>query len=63
MLKHVAVLRNLVQVGSLDKSGEFSQDVEIDARSAGSRNLRVVAIVEEKAAGKVLGVGAVRLSK
>jgi hypothetical protein len=62
-LTHVAVLRSLVQVGSVDKTGEFSQDVAIDAGNAGSRNLRLVAIVQEKAVGKIWGVDSVRLSK
>jgi hypothetical protein len=61
-LKHVAVLRNLVPVGILDKTAKFSQDVEIDLRNASPRNLRIVAIAQEMAAGKVWGVGSVRLS-
>ena len=62
-LKHVAVLRNLAQVGSVDKTTGFSQDVSIDAKNVGPQNLRIVAIVQEKTAGKVWGVGYVPFSK
>jgi hypothetical protein len=61
-LKHVAVLRNLVRTGTVDKTGKFSRDVTIDLRNASPRNVRIVAIVQEITAGRVWGVGSARLS-
>jgi hypothetical protein len=61
-LRHVAVLRNLVRAGTVDKTGKFSRDVTIDLRNASPRNVRIVAIVQEMTAGKVWGVGSARLS-
>lgn len=61
ILKHVAVVRNLGQVGILDRGG-FSKDVKVNLEKADQRNLRVIAIVQEAETGKVLGVGSHRLS-
>jgi len=61
-LRHVAVLRDLVRVGALDRTGEFSQDVAINSNHGNKGNLRIVAIVQEPTAGRVLGVGSARLS-
>jgi hypothetical protein len=62
ILRHVAVVRSLIQVGTIDRGGKFSKDVKIGADNVSQRNLRIVAIVQETAAGKVLGVGSARLS-
>jgi hypothetical protein len=56
------VLRDLVRVGALDRSGKFSQDVAINSNHGNKGNLRIVAIVQEPTAGRVLGVGSARLS-
>lgn len=61
-LSHVAVLRDLVRVGALDRAGNFSQDVAINFNRDNNRNLRIVAIVQEPTTGRVLGVGSARLS-
>jgi hypothetical protein len=61
ILKHVAVVRSLTQVGILDR-GAFSKDVTVNIEDANRRNLRVIAIVQEVGAGTVLGVGSGRLS-
>jgi hypothetical protein len=61
-LKHVAVLRDLVRVGALDRSGTFSQDVAVNFNHGNKGNFRIVAIVQEPTAGRVLGVGSARLS-
>jgi hypothetical protein len=61
VLKHVAVLRALTQVGTID-SGAFSKDVRVNTENANLQNLRVVAIVQETPAGRVLGLGSARLS-
>jgi hypothetical protein len=62
VLRHVAVLRSLTQVGTVDPSGPFAKDVQVSAANANPQNLRVVAIVQDMAAGRVLGVGSTRLS-
>jgi hypothetical protein len=61
-LKHIAVLRTLTRVGTVDQSGEFSQDVRIRTNRVNAGNLRVVAIVQEAPIGRVLGAGSARLS-
>jgi hypothetical protein len=61
-LRHVAVLRNLVRVGNVSSTDKFSRDVSIHLNSLDSRNIRLVAIVQEPMAGRVLGVESARLS-
>ena len=61
-LRHVAVLRDLVRVGALDRSGKFSEDVTVNFNHGNRGNLRIVTIVQEPTAGRVLGVGSARLS-
>ncbi len=62
-LRHVAVVRSLTRVGSIDGSREFSQEVKLKLHRGGKAgNLRIVAIVQEAPAGRVLGVGSARLS-
>jgi hypothetical protein len=46
----------------VDPSGPFAKDVQVSAANANPQNLRVVAIVQDMAAGRVLGVGSTRLS-
>jgi hypothetical protein len=62
-LRHVAVLRNLVRVGTVTRTDKFSRDVSIRLNSLDSRNIRLVAIVQEPMAGRVWGVESTRLSK
>jgi hypothetical protein len=61
-LKHIAVLRTLTRIGTVDQSGEFSKDVRIHINRGSAGNLRVIAIVQEAPIGRVLGAGSVRLS-
>jgi hypothetical protein len=61
-LKHVAVLRNLIRVGIADKTDKFSRDVAIDLSNANPRNVRIVAFVQEAAAGRVWGAESARVS-
>jgi len=49
-------------VGTIDRGGAFSGEVRVSLANANPRNLRVVAIVQEMAAGRVLGVDSLRLS-
>jgi hypothetical protein len=62
ILKHIAVLRSLTRVGTVDRAGEFSRDVRIKIDRGNTGNLRVVAIVQEAPVGRVLGAGSARLS-
>jgi hypothetical protein len=55
-LTHVAVVQSLTKVGSVDKGKNFAQDVHIklDPKTAHT-NLRLIAFVQERGQGKVLG--------
>lgn len=61
-LKHVAVLRSLTRVGTVDQSGRFSRDISVHINHGNTANLRVVAIIQETAAGRVWGVASARVS-
>ena len=61
-LKHVAVLRNLIRIGAVDKSAGFSREMKLDLNGKDQRNLRVAVIVQEADAGRVWGAGFARLS-
>lgn len=61
-LKHVAVLRNLIRIGAVDRTAGFSRDMKVDLNAKNRRNLRVAVIVQEASAGRVWGVGLERLS-
>lgn len=61
-LQHVAVLRNLTRVGTIDASSEFSSDLSLDVKSKNRSNLRLVVIIQESDAGRVLGAGSARFS-
>jgi hypothetical protein len=61
-LQHVAVLRNLTRVGTVDASSEFSSDLSLDLKSKNRSNLRLVVIIQEPDAGRVLGAGSTRFS-
>ena len=61
-LKHVAVVRTLAQVGTVEDNSTFSKDLTVSTGNANLQNLRVVAILQESATGKVLGVGSTRFS-
>lgn len=60
VLKHVAVVRSLAQVGTIGNDA-FSKDVTVNTGNANPQNLRIVAIVQEKLTGRVLGVASTRL--
>jgi hypothetical protein len=61
-LKHVAVLRDLVPVGTVTRNDKFSRDITLNFDIGNRRDLRIVGIIQEPAAGRVLGAGSVRLS-
>lgn len=54
-LTHIAVLRELKTVGAVDKTNGFSRDVEMDLPS-GAKKSRIIVIVQEGQAGKIVGV-------
>ena len=60
-LKHVAVLRSLVEVGRVGKSDKISRDLTVNFNNQERRHLRIVAIIQERPAGEVLGVASGRL--
>ena len=62
VLKHVAVLRTLVPIGSVNKIAEFSRDISVSIVGNHQANLRIVVIVQEPDAGKVWGLASARLS-
>jgi hypothetical protein len=61
-LKHVAVLRDLVKVGTVAGTDRFSRDVTLNFDIGNRRDLRIVGFIQEPAAGRVLGAGSARLS-
>jgi hypothetical protein len=61
-LKHVAVLRSLVAVGTVSKSDKVSRDVTVNFDNQDRRHLRIVGIIQERSGGMVLGVASARLS-
>jgi hypothetical protein len=55
-LTHVAVLLDLVKLGTLTPGGKFSQDFRVPVRAGvDPRNLRVIGFVQEGRYGKVIG--------
>jgi len=62
-LRHISVLRSLTRVTKVTQAGGFSGDVSVNLNPASAGNLRLIAIVQEPEAGKVLGVGSARISR
>ena len=60
-LKHVAVLRTFVSVGTVGKSDKVSRNVAVNFNNENRRQLRIVGIIQESSAGRVLGVASARL--
>ena len=61
-LKHVAVLRELVPVGTVGRTDRFSRDITVRLSNRTQGSLRILAIIQEPAVGRVLGVGLARIS-
>jgi hypothetical protein len=61
-LKHVAVVRTFVLLGTTDKTAGFSKDVRINLNRENSRGVRLVAFVQDQEAGRIWGVGSARPS-
>jgi hypothetical protein len=62
VLTHVAVVRSLAEVGTLNRSGAFSKDLEVNTQKANPLNLRIVAFVQEADGGRAVGVASARLT-
>jgi hypothetical protein len=60
-LRHVAVLRALSRIGTVDASAAFSRDLKVDLNPKNPGNLRVVVIIQKADVGRVLGAGSARL--
>lgn len=61
-LRHVAVLRSLKQVGSLDPMNPLSQDVIIEIPRR-NRSIRLIAFAQDEENGTIWGVASTRFSK
>jgi hypothetical protein len=61
-LKHVAVLRSLVPAGRVGKSDKLSRDITVNFNNQNRGALRIVGIIQEQSAGRVLGVTSARFS-
>jgi hypothetical protein len=59
-LHHVAVVRTLVLVGTAEKGSNFSKEARIHLNDGNSRNVRLVALAQDKS-GRIWGVGSARL--
>jgi len=62
ILKHVAVVRTLAQVGALEGKETFSKQVRVSTGNLDRQKLRIVAIVQENGPGRVLGLSSIRLA-
>lgn len=62
-LTHIAVLRSLVRVGSLESSGKFSGDVKLPVVKENDSGMRLIVFLQEESAGRVWGVTAAHVSR
>jgi hypothetical protein len=62
VLTHVAVVRSLAKVGTMDRGGAFSKDLKMSVANTNHRDLRIVAFIQETGTGRVIGVGSARFS-
>jgi hypothetical protein len=60
-LTHVAVAQQFIKVGKLEKQKTFDQDFHVKLRpGTDATNIRIVALVQESAFGRVLGAALVK---
>jgi hypothetical protein len=63
-LSHVAVVRAFGAVGTVAKGQQFSKDVDLPLKpGVGASGIRVVAFVQDKATGRVIGVAQQHVAK
>lgn len=60
-LRHIAVVRSLKKVGSLDQSKGFSEDIKIELPHR-SGSMRLIAFVQDGETGAIWGVGSTRFA-
>ena len=60
-LRHIAVVRSLKKVGSLDQSNGFSEDVMIELPHRNG-SIRLIAFVQDGETGAIWGVGSTRFA-
>jgi hypothetical protein len=60
-LRHIAVVRSLAKVGTVDQSDELSRDIKLNI-GHGNGNIRLIAFVQEEKTGRIWGVGSARLA-
>lgn len=62
-LTHVAVVRSLTKVGSIDAGQSFAQDISVKIeKGTDPAQLRVIAFLQEQGQGKILGAALEKLS-
>lgn len=61
-LKHVAVVREMGQVGTVARGQNFAKDVTVKFTRTGNPNYRVVALLQDPSSGAILGAASTRLS-
>ncbi len=62
-LAHVSVVRSLTKIGALKQGQALAQDVQLKLEpGSGSRNLRLIAFVQEPRQGRVLGAASILFS-
>jgi len=60
-LKHIAVVRSLAQVGSVNQSEKLSRDIKVNLGHE-REHMRLIAFVQEEKTGRVWGIGSARFS-
>jgi hypothetical protein len=60
-LKHIAVVRSLAQVGSVNQSEKLSREIKVNIGNE-RQNMRLIAFVQEERTGRVWGIGSARFS-
>jgi hypothetical protein len=62
-LTHVSVVRSLTRIGALKQGQVLAQDVQLKLEpGSDSRNLRLIAFVQEPRQGRVLGAASMPVS-
>ena len=61
-LAHVAVVRSLTQVGTVDLENRFARDVTVSSSpGVGTNGLRMVAFLQDPVSGQILGAALQKL--
>jgi hypothetical protein len=60
-LKHVAVVRQLEEVGTLTEKTAFSKDATLSSNAKWTGGVRVIAFLQEKSSGRIIGAAQQKL--